>query len=221
MSLERLSAARDISNAIYYLHSHAIVYRDLKPDNLGFDASGSLKLFDFGLAKRLDPMDKTDHDLYMLTGNTGSLRYMAPEVARGEPYDHRVDTYSFGILFWQICSLQTPYAGFSTKMHADKVVRSGLRPVVERSWPLSWVDLMSKCWDPILTNRLQFDEVAVFLENQVDELQNNEGEVPSRTSEIRAKQRKKKVSPNGRLDVDTRLATEDETTSKRFDTEMV
>jgi hypothetical protein len=80
---------------------------------------------------------------------------------------------------------------------------------------------MSKCWDPILTNRLQFDEVAVFLENQVDELQNNEGEVPSRTSEIRAKQRKKKVSPNGRLDVDTRLATEDETTSKRFDTEMV
>lgn len=219
--LERLTAARDISNAIYYLHSHAIVYRDLKPDNLGFDASGSLKLFDFGLAKRLDPMDRTDNDLYMLTGNTGSLRYMAPEVARGEPYDHRVDTYSFGILFWQICSLQTPYAGFSTKMHAEKVVHSGVRPAVERSWPMSWVELMSKCWDPKLASRPQFDEIAVFLENQVDELQNNEGEVPSRASEIKAKIRKKKVSPNGRLDVDTRLASEDEATSKRFDTEMV
>jgi serine/threonine protein kinase len=219
--LERLAAARDIANAMYYLHSHAIVYRDLKPDNLGFDASGSLKLFDFGLAKRLDPMDKTDNDLYMLTGNTGSLRYMAPEVARGEPYDHRVDTYSFGILFWQICSLQTPYAGFSTKMHAEKVVRNGVRPVVERSWPLSWTELMSKCWDPIMANRPQFDEVAVFLEDQVDELQNNEGEVPSRASEIKAKKRKKKVSPNGRLDVDTRLAAEDETTSKRFDTDVV
>jgi serine/threonine protein kinase len=38
-----------------------------------------VKLFDFGLAKRLDSEDKTEKDLYMLTGNTGSLRYMAPE----------------------------------------------------------------------------------------------------------------------------------------------
>jgi serine/threonine protein kinase len=45
--------------------------RDLKPDNLGFNASDELKLFDFGLAKRLEPSIQTDNDLYLLTGNTG------------------------------------------------------------------------------------------------------------------------------------------------------
>ena len=76
--LERIEATRDIAKAIAYLHSNSIVYRDLKPDNLGFDAFGKLKLFDFGLAKRLDPNEKTQEGLYYLTGNTGSLRYMAP-----------------------------------------------------------------------------------------------------------------------------------------------
>jgi serine/threonine protein kinase len=80
--LARLTASRDIANAIYFLHDNSIVYRDLKPDNLGFDASGALKLFDFGLAKRMDIADRSADGMYLLTGNTGSLRYMAPEVAK-------------------------------------------------------------------------------------------------------------------------------------------
>jgi len=76
--LQRLSVVRDIAKAIEHLHGEKIIYRDLKPDNLGFNAAGELKLFDFGLAKRLTPDLATDNDLYLLTGNTGSLRYMAP-----------------------------------------------------------------------------------------------------------------------------------------------
>lgn len=80
--LDRLRASRDIANAIYFLHKKSIVYRDLKPDNLGFDTSGALKLFDFGLAKRMDTAERSEDGMYLLTGNTGSLRYMAPEVAK-------------------------------------------------------------------------------------------------------------------------------------------
>ena len=80
--LERLAASRDIANAIYFLHKKSIVYRDLKPDNLGFDTSGVLKLFDFGLAKRMNTAERSADGMYLLTGNTGSLRYMAPEVAK-------------------------------------------------------------------------------------------------------------------------------------------
>jgi serine/threonine protein kinase len=84
---ERMTVALDMAKAIKYLHDSGIIYRDLKPDNIGFAESGQLKLFDFGLAKRLEGVEKTRGGFYNLTGNTGSLRYMAPEVANDEPYD--------------------------------------------------------------------------------------------------------------------------------------
>lgn len=217
---ERISAARDIANALQYLHSNLIVYRDLKPDNLGFDANGVLKLFDFGLAKRLDPEHKTHDGLYFLTGNTGSLRYMAPEVALGEPYSQLVDSYSFAILFWQICSLQTPYAGFSTRMHAEKVVREGKRPKIDGSWPLSWAEIMERSWHQETEKRPDFDELAAFFEEQVLNMEASEGEVPTRALEIKAK-KKKKATRTERLDIDTRIATAEDPTAKRFENEVV
>ncbi|KAG7364711.1 serine/threonine protein kinase [Nitzschia inconspicua] len=220
--LERLTAAKDIARAIEYLHHQQICYRDLKPDNLGFDANGTLKLFDFGLAKRMDPTDKIENGLYLLTGNTGSLRYMAPEVARGDPYDQRVDTYSFGILFWQICSLQTPFAGMTTKSHAEHVVRKGQRPTPDKSWPLIWVDIMSRCWDSDMTQRPDFEEIASFLMQQIEDMENNDGEVPNRTTDIKAQKRVKPVATQ-RLDVDTRISTVDDDAPnvKQFEQEVV
>lgn len=207
--MERLMVSRDISMAIRYLHTQDIVYRDLKPDNVGFDAAGEVKIFDFGLAKRLDPDDKTDNDLYTLTGNTGSLRYMAPEVALCEPYDQRVDAYSFGILFWQICSLTTPFLGYSTKMHSERVVRGGLRPKPDSSWPLAWVQLMNECWSQDIHLRPDFEHVVNVLDEEVTDLLRAEGVVPTRANEIKAKKRKqqRRATDALRLDVDTRLST--------------
>jgi serine/threonine protein kinase len=180
-----------------------------------------LKLFDFGLAKRMDPMDRLESGLYMLTGNTGSLRYMAPEVAKGEPYDQRVDTYSFGILFWQICSLQTPYAGMSTKIHAERVVQQGQRPNPDKSWPGTWVDIMTRAWDSDMNNRLDFDEITVFLDQQVEDLRNSDGEIPTRASEIKASKRNRPVATE-RLDIDTRISTNNDGPGvKRFEQEVL
>ncbi|CAJ1956485.1 unnamed protein product [Cylindrotheca closterium] len=200
--MERISIARDIGNAIYYLHSNRIIYRDLKPDNVGLDGNRQLKLFDFGLAKKITPSDHRDgDDLYLLTGNTGSLRYMAPEVAKGESYNQKVDTYSFGIVFWQICSLQTPYANLTTKTHSLKVILGGQRPKPDRSWPNGWKDLMTRCWDANIVARPEFDEIASYFDEQVEDLQHQEGEVPSRATEIKAKKRRKKATPaNAQLD---------------------
>jgi serine/threonine protein kinase len=63
---ERVALALQIADAMEYLHRHNIVYRDLKPDNIGFDASGALKLFDFGLAKELKPGEEHDDGRYQL-----------------------------------------------------------------------------------------------------------------------------------------------------------
>lgn len=74
---ERIQCASDIASALSYLHAQNILYRDLKPENVGFTSAGMVKLFDFGLAKRLDEVELSlDGRNYKLTGNTGSLRYV-------------------------------------------------------------------------------------------------------------------------------------------------
>jgi serine/threonine protein kinase len=150
------------------------VLGEQKPDNVGFSAEGAVKLFDFGLAKKLLEVDKVgtgmESDLYLLTGNTGSLRYMAPEVALGRPYNNKVDSYSFGILFWQICALALPYAGYDVDMHAELVVDQGYRPRLDDSWPGPWIDLMSNCWGSDIHARPDFDFIVQLMTQEVAEM---------------------------------------------------
>jgi hypothetical protein len=71
----RIGTAYNITRALAYLHEKKIIFRDLKPDNCGFDLQDNLKLFDFGLAKELKESDIVGDGLYKLTGMTGALRY--------------------------------------------------------------------------------------------------------------------------------------------------
>jgi hypothetical protein len=130
-------------------------------------------------------------------------------VALCEPYDQRVDAYSFGILFWQICALTTPFLGFSTKMHSERVVDRGFRPRPDSTWPLAWVQLMRECWAHDIFSRPDFEHVVNVLDEEVTDLLRDEGVVPTRANEIRAKKRKeqRRATDALRLDVDTRLST--------------
>lgn len=76
---QRLEVALDIASVMAYLQSLNIAYRDLKPDNIGFDRDGTLKLFDLGLCKEEKPTIASKEGRYCMTGHTGSRRYMAVE----------------------------------------------------------------------------------------------------------------------------------------------
>jgi hypothetical protein len=80
---------------------------------------------------------------------------------------------------------------------------------------------MTRLWDTDQTKRPEFDEIAVFLDQQVDEMRGNDGEIPCRATEIKAK-KKNKPTVTERLDVDTRLSTNDDGPNvKNFDREVI
>mmetsp|Transcript_25427 Transcript_25427/g.54695 ORF Transcript_25427/g.54695 Transcript_25427/m.54695 type:complete len:513 (+) Transcript_25427:43-1581(+) len=229
--MERFTVARDIASALEYLHAQDIVYRDLKPDNIGFNSDGQLKMFDFGLAKRITNADKSDDELYKLTGNTGSLRYMAPEVAMNKPYSLSVDAYSFGVLFWQLCALTVPYSGYSCKMHSDLVVGKGYRPSPDASWPENWSLLMSQCWAVDHRSRPSFKHILKVMNAELEDwttegedfMTNEDGK---ETEKIKARKGKSVFKIKARkdrqtLDLDTRLAKPEGGTERKHDANIV
>lgn len=164
----RLVVAYDLSKAFKFLHDRNIVYRDLKPDNVGFDVRDDVKMFDFGLAKELPPReDELDNTLYNLSGQTGSLRYMAPEVALGKPYNLKVDVFSFSILLWEIISLNTPFAGYNVRMHQKMVVEAGARPKIDYNWSKDLIFLMQNSWCEKIESRLNFEEILNILREEI------------------------------------------------------
>ncbi|NPV58428.1 MAG: serine/threonine protein kinase [Actinobacteria bacterium] len=101
---EVMTIAPMISDALHYAHSHGIVHRDIKPDNIFVLESGNIKVADFGIAKMLKVSDRTHTGVIMGTPN-----YIAPEVVKGLPYDHRVDMFSLGVTLYEALSGRRPF----------------------------------------------------------------------------------------------------------------
>mmetsp|Transcript_3824 Transcript_3824/g.8447 ORF Transcript_3824/g.8447 Transcript_3824/m.8447 type:complete len:867 (+) Transcript_3824:469-3069(+) len=158
---KRLKVGYCIADALEYLHSRHVVFRDLKPANVGFDCNDCVKMFDFGFATSIAPLLNQQYQSGQpqqgygpLTETCGTRRYMAPEVALKLGYGHEVDVYSFGMLLWEICAMEKPFDSIqSVEDFHDIVVLCGKRPPlnIDPLWTKSLKNLMVRCWstDPL------------------------------------------------------------------------
>uniref|UniRef100_A0A7S3L6M1 Protein kinase domain-containing protein n=1 Tax=Amphora coffeiformis TaxID=265554 RepID=A0A7S3L6M1_9STRA len=168
--LQRLMVAQDIASALRHLHKLEIVFRDLKPDNVGFDFGGRVKLFDFGLAKELDPKQKTDNGMYKMSGGTGSRRFMAPEVALSEPYNLSADVYSYSILLWELLSLDKAFGWLSPEEHRERCVKKNERLELRKSWSENIKNLLEGCWARDPTSRPTAREIYKMVKQEIERM---------------------------------------------------
>ncbi len=121
---ESLRLARQVAEALGYLHGQGYLHRDVKPDNVIVDGAGDVRLCDLGFSV---PIPKHGADGAKAATAVGTAGYMAPEAAAGRP-DVRVgaDLYSLGILLYALLTGHEPYSGRSSEEVATEQIEIGL-----------------------------------------------------------------------------------------------
>ena len=109
----KLQYALELASALQYLHERRIVFRDVKPSNLGFDTHGTLKLFDFGLARQLPEAMGLPNELFHMTRHAGTRPYTAVEVATTGLYNEKADTYAWAMVVYEMVTEQVPFQEYA------------------------------------------------------------------------------------------------------------
>lgn len=177
LSLQDLrNVARHIAQGMRYLHACRIIHRDLKSQNLLLDRPVEegcpvVKVADFGLSRNFSGIGTVTGSVAgIMTSETGTYRWMAPEMIRHEPYNEKVDVYSYGVVLWELFSCEVPFSGMTPIQAAFAVADKHLRPMCESSYarevqiPKSWAALISQCWHPSSHERPRFSQVLKVLD---------------------------------------------------------
>jgi serine/threonine protein kinase len=120
---EAVGIAVQIARGLAKAHARTIIHRDIKPSNVLVTGDGVVKILDFGIAKLAG---------VALTGPStvlGTLGYMSPEQAEGEPIDHRTDLWSLGVVLYEMVAGRRPFPGDNLPAVAESILSGDPAPV--------------------------------------------------------------------------------------------
>jgi serine/threonine protein kinase len=139
------------------------------------------------MARVLNPHEANDDGTYSrLSHMTGSLRYMAPEVALGLPYHASCDVYSLSLVVWEMLALQRPYQSAAGKSAAGKdevtfqrkVFEGRCRPPLPSRWPSSLRELLAGGWAHDLRDRIDVSRLCAGLLSELARLRTEDDDAP-------------------------------------------
>ena len=144
-----------------YLHNGnpPVLHRDLKSANILLNESYTPKLCDFGLS-RLQSSSNTS-----MTGNCGTVQWMAPEVLSNQRYNEKADIYSYGIILWELLTRSCPYEGMGAVQCALAVLNRNARPTIPPWCPPFLQVIIRACWKTDPQDRPTFEQILVALES--------------------------------------------------------
>jgi serine/threonine protein kinase len=139
----------EIALALSELHSHSIVYRDLKPENVMLCEDGHIKLTDFGLAS----------EIRSCSSMCGTASYLAPEVIACKRYGPEVDWWGLGVLFFEMIFGRTPFAARDLETLKQRILhREVVVPgIAGDEWRLG--ELIQRLLEKDPTCRAGFDDI--------------------------------------------------------------
>lgn len=151
--------ATGAARAMAYLHSGKppVLHRDLKSANILLDGSYTPKVCDFGLS-RLKAQEQS------MTGNCGTVQWMAPEVLSDESYNEKADIFSYGIICWELLTRECPYDGMSAIQCAMAVLDRDYRPEIPKWCPPTLHALIRSCIKRDPMERPTFGQILQALE---------------------------------------------------------
>ncbi|KAJ7345973.1 hypothetical protein JRQ81_001923 [Phrynocephalus forsythii] len=133
--------ASQLVSALYYLHSHRILHRDMKPQNILLGKGGVVKLCDFGFARAM-----SIHTM-VLTSIKGTPLYMSPELVEEKPYDHTADLWSVGCILYELYVGTPPFYTNSIFQLVSLIIKD----------PIKWPKDMSPHFKSFLQGLLMKD----------------------------------------------------------------
>ncbi len=132
-----LDIAIQVAGALTAAHSSGIVHRDAKPENIMIRPDGLVKVLDFGLAKLVSRRDAAGKSgafpkPQVMTAPgliLGTLQYMSPEQANGQPVDSRTDIFTLGVVLYELLAGRAPFEGDNPIVLIDSILAAEPAPV--------------------------------------------------------------------------------------------